>query len=241
MTDAHRDLATRELWTRSLERSRRRRELLPKWRRENRRKKHLSAALATAVVAGPAAPLAAAQVGSGQLSAAVASESPANRAIEIREGGLPLQVGSQGELVVEVQRALHVDDDGIFGVKTDAAVRSYQQAKGLQVDGIVGLATWGSLFQGQTASGASIGGSNIPAAAQQKVAETVVQAGQQLDAKVGGTVPVSAPEGTSGDGTGVSVGGNTGTTGGSDTSGPVTSVPGPAPTGRACEIGRAHV
>ena len=129
MTNAHRDLAAPEPWARSLERSRRRRALLPKARRENRRRKHVSTALATAVVAGPGAPLAAAQVTSGDLSAAVAAESPANRAIEIREGGLPLQVGSQGELVVQVQRALHVDADGSFGVQTDAAVRSYQQAR----------------------------------------------------------------------------------------------------------------
>ena len=38
MTNAHRDLATPELWNRSLERSRRRRELLPKARRQNRRR-----------------------------------------------------------------------------------------------------------------------------------------------------------------------------------------------------------
>src|SRR4051812_11262833 len=159
MTNAHRDLSAPEHWTRSLERSRRRRELLPKARRENRRKKHLSAALATAVVAGPATPLAAAQVSSGDLSAAVAAQSPANRAIEVREGGLPLRTGSQGDLVVQVQRALHVDDDGIFGVQTDAAVRSYQQARGLDVDGIVGLVTWGTLFPGQThgaATGAAV-------------------------------------------------------------------------------------
>src|SRR6185436_13884993 len=162
MTNAHRDLATPELWDRSLERSRRRRALLPRARRENRRRKHVSAALATAVVAGPGTPLAAAQVTSGDLSAAVASESPASRAIEIREGGLPLRAGSQGELVVQVQRALHVDVDGIFGVQTDAAVRSWQQSRGLDVDGIVGLVTWGSLFPGQThgaSAGAAVGGS----------------------------------------------------------------------------------
>src|SRR3954468_15002923 len=101
MTNAHRDLAAAEPWARSIERSKRRRELLPKARRENRRKRHVSAALATAVVAGPATPLAAAQAGSGELGAAVASQSPANRAIEIREGGLPLRAGSQGDLVVQ--------------------------------------------------------------------------------------------------------------------------------------------
>ena len=138
MTNAHRDLATPELWTRSLERSRRRRELLPKARREHNRRKHISAALATAVVAGPGAPLAAAQV-SGDVSTAIAAESPANRAIEVREGGLPLRVGSQGDLVAHVQTKLGVASDGIFGPQTDAAVRKYQLSSGLDVDGIVGL------------------------------------------------------------------------------------------------------
>src|ERR671916_525220 len=133
MTNAHRDLASPDLWTRSLHRSRRRGELLPKGGRENSRRKHLSAALATAVVAGPSAPLAAAQV-SGNVSAAIAAESPANRAIEIREGGLPLQLGSQGELVAHVQKELQVSADGIFGAQTDAAVREYQANAGLQVD-----------------------------------------------------------------------------------------------------------
>ena len=132
------------------------------------------------MVAGPGTPLAAAQVTSGDLSAAVAAESPANRAIEIREGGLPLQVGSQGDLVAQVQRELHVDEDGIFGVQTDAAVRSYQQAKGLDVDGIVGLATWGSLFPGQTqgGGGARSAGRTSPPRRRQQVEQTVEQAGQ---------------------------------------------------------------
>src|SRR5918999_4999117 len=125
MTKAHRDLAAPEPWIRSLERSRRRRDLLPRARRELNRRKHASTLLATAVVAGPGAPVAAAQV-TGDVQAAVAAESPANRAIEIREGGLPLQVGSQGDLVAHVQKALRVSVDGIFGAETDAAVREYQ-------------------------------------------------------------------------------------------------------------------
>src|SRR5215213_8336017 len=213
MTNAHRDLAAPEPWARSLERSRRRRALLPKARRESRRRKHVSAALATAVVAGPATPLAAAQVTSGDLSAAVAAESPANRAIEIREGGLPLRVGSQGDLVVQVQRVLHVDADGIYGAHTDAAVRSYQRAKGLEVDGVVGLATWGSLFPGQThgaASDAAVGDSSIPAAAQAKVEETVQQAGSRLDAQ--GNAGFSGTAGGTTGTTGVDTTGTTGTT-----------------------------
>src|SRR5829696_6915904 len=200
MTNAHRDLATPELWTRSLERSRRRRELLPKARRENNRRKHVSAALATAVVAGPGAPLAAAQA-SGDVSAAVAAESPANRAIEIREGGLPLRLGSQGDLVAHVQTKLGVLSDGIFGPQTDAAVRSYQLSAGLDVDGIVGPSTWASLFEKAGASGAALGGSSVPPEVKQHVEQKLEQAGQRLLAQgkagagtgLGGQVGATTP------------------------------------------------
>jgi peptidoglycan hydrolase-like protein with peptidoglycan-binding domain len=36
--------------------------------------------------------------------------------------------------------------DGIFGVKTEAAVRGYQNVAGIGVDGIAGVHTWGHLL-----------------------------------------------------------------------------------------------
>jgi peptidoglycan hydrolase-like protein with peptidoglycan-binding domain len=41
--------------------------------------------------------------------------------------------------------------DGIFGPQTEGAVRSFQQAVGIGVDGIVGLVTWHSLVNGALA------------------------------------------------------------------------------------------
>jgi murein DD-endopeptidase MepM/ murein hydrolase activator NlpD len=185
---AHRDLAQPDAWLRSQERSRRRRELLPRARREYTRRKHMSTALATAMFAGPGASVAAAQL-SSDLRASVATESPAYRAIEIREGGLPLLVGSQGELVAHVQRALGVSADGVFGIQTDTAVRQYQAGAGLQVDGIVGPLTWGSLFeQGASASGASAsgasasGGYEVPPGVKQQIEQRMVEAGRELEA-----------------------------------------------------------
>jgi peptidoglycan hydrolase-like protein with peptidoglycan-binding domain len=67
--------------------------------------------------------------------------------------------GSTGDAVRAVQeefqfrnlsgdpsRGLKVD--GIFGPKTDAAVRGFQQAIGIPADGIVGVLTWRALVSG---------------------------------------------------------------------------------------------
>ncbi len=52
-----------------------------------------------------------------------------------------LKEGSRGQEVVELQQALGIDDDGIFGAGTRTAVESYQRKNGLIVDGIVGPQT----------------------------------------------------------------------------------------------------
>src|ERR1700742_4293312 len=136
MTTARRDLAEPALWERSLERSRSRRALLPRARRELNRRRGMSTAIATAMLAGTGAPMAFAHASS--LKRQVASESSSARAIEVKEGGLPLRLGSSGDLVAHLQGKLGVTVDGIYGPETHAAVRAYQARAGLAVDGVVG-------------------------------------------------------------------------------------------------------
>lgn len=63
-----------------------------------------------------------------------------------------VKTGSKGELVELVQRMLNEKGyncgsaDGIFGAKTESAVKSYQNAKGLPADGIVGDNTYAKMF-----------------------------------------------------------------------------------------------
>jgi len=47
--------------------------------------------------------------------------------------------------VKKVQAKVGVVADGIFGTKTEAAVRAFQSAHGLDPDGIVGPKTWRAL------------------------------------------------------------------------------------------------
>lgn len=76
-------------------------------------------------------------------------------------GALVIQVspGSTGDAVRGVQEEFQfrnlsgdpgkgVQVDGVFGPKTEAAVRGFQQALGLAADGIVGPLTWRALISG---------------------------------------------------------------------------------------------
>ena len=67
--------------------------------------------------------------------------------------GMPtLRVGSRGASVTDLQRRLASAGfspgkiDGVFGSLTAAAVRGFQTARRLEVDGIVGPQTWGALL-----------------------------------------------------------------------------------------------
>ena len=64
-------------------------------------------------------------------------DSPADRPI--------LKRGSSGTYVIRVQDLLRLPPDGKFGAATEAAVKGFQRACGLNADGIVGPQTWAEL------------------------------------------------------------------------------------------------
>ena len=57
-----------------------------------------------------------------------------------------LKRGSRGEAVRQVQKALNLLPDGIFGALTEERVKDFQRSKGLTPDGIVGARTLAALF-----------------------------------------------------------------------------------------------
>lgn len=74
--------------------------------------------------------------------------------VSVPSGGqrLVLRMGSVGEAVRMLQARLNIVSgetlkvDGLFGSMTDAAVRRFQRASGIVVDGIVGPVTWAKLY-----------------------------------------------------------------------------------------------
>ncbi len=62
-------------------------------------------------------------------------------------GSEVLRVGSRGEKVARLQRALRIQDDGSFGPATERALREWQKAQGLTPDGIAGPRTLAVLLK----------------------------------------------------------------------------------------------
>ena len=56
-----------------------------------------------------------------------------------------LKKGNRGESVKQLQKALNLYPDGIFGEVTEEAVKAFQKSNGLKQDGIVGDNTWEAL------------------------------------------------------------------------------------------------
>ena len=85
------------------------------------------------------------------------------RGISSTYPGTPIRIGSSGPNVVVIQAALNRISqsypaipkipavDGIFGQRTEASVRSFQEVFGLSPDGIVGPATWYAIVRLYTA------------------------------------------------------------------------------------------
>lgn len=57
-----------------------------------------------------------------------------------------LRIGARGPAVGQLQTYLGIKPDEIFGPKTQEAVISYQEERGLPADGIVGPGTWTALI-----------------------------------------------------------------------------------------------
>jgi len=134
LSDVHRDLSCPQLWAESLERSRSRRahaaqacELtLPSLAEPSRRSASLAAALA---VAGGASAVTGGLPGSAEDAAASA------------------KVRHRGSGVTALQRKLGIPADGVFGPRTERALRRWQRRHGLAGDGVAGPVTrgrWGS-------------------------------------------------------------------------------------------------
>ncbi|HXP37455.1 MAG TPA: peptidoglycan-binding protein [Solirubrobacteraceae bacterium] len=130
-----RDLAAGEVWELSLGRSRaRRRAEELRFVPSGSRAKRISLGALAALSAGPAAGLATG-------GAAVANAEPATTT----EHAITISSESKGRAVEQLQSALGIGVDGVYGPETEEAVRSFQASKGLTVDGIVGPATIAAL------------------------------------------------------------------------------------------------
>ena len=102
-----------------------------------------------------------------------------------------IQYGSQGSDVKELQKLLNkngykLTEDGIFGINTQKAVRDYQKKMGLDVDGIVGVNTWGSLTGGTSSNANTNSGFSYKdfSYADYTESDTVKQASDALNAQL---------------------------------------------------------
>lgn len=128
----------------------------------------LGTVLAGAAIAGGAQSASAAPAPAAPASP-VAQSAPAAPASPVADAKLDstkkLRWGVRGDAVSQLQRALNdkgasLEVDGVFGKRTNAAVKDFQDGAGLVVDGVVGPKTRGALNGGETSGG--VRGAAVP-------------------------------------------------------------------------------
>ncbi|MEJ7781632.1 MAG: transglycosylase family protein [Solirubrobacteraceae bacterium] len=161
-----RDLSCPVLWQESLRASQERR--IQSARRETRervgRRSTVAALCGLAVLTGGAF---AHDGGAPEGSAATAAEGSAATTVY-------LESGDSGAQVRDVQQALEISVDGVYGPQTERSVRSFQERNGLQVDGIAGPVTMRALGLGGGAGaseGASSGGEGTTTPSEESAEE----------------------------------------------------------------------
>jgi peptidoglycan hydrolase-like protein with peptidoglycan-binding domain len=78
--------------------------------------------------------------GGGATAPAPADEQPAPKSAPT-SGAVVVKRGDRGTAVRQVQSALGIAADGVFGAQTEQAVKRFQKRKGIAVDGVVGPQT----------------------------------------------------------------------------------------------------
>src|SRR5215210_5892555 len=130
--DGRRDLARRDIWERSLKRSRQRRARAATAKANLPTARKVGFAVAATALLAPLAQ----QTAQAQTTATAAQSTAL------------LKKGSRGPAVAALQRQLGIVADGVFGRQTRAAVRAFQSRNGLMVDGVVGPQTRAALGGG---------------------------------------------------------------------------------------------
>jgi hypothetical protein len=120
-----------------------------------------------------------------QVAAIMAGTAPLPTVIpEADVAGRPtLRRGARGDLVKQLQADLNIEDDGIFGAGTEAALRQFQRDHGLVPDGISGPRTWASLEEAQSATPAASAALVAPEAAIGSIDHIVQMAGASTVAR----------------------------------------------------------
>ena len=100
------------------------------------------------------APAGASADGGGALAPTTDEEKPAAGTSSADPTVVVVKRGDRGEAVRQVQSALGIAADGVFGAQTERAVKRFQKRKNLAADGVVGPMTRDALGLGPFAHGA---------------------------------------------------------------------------------------